>query len=50
MESTDYDEHLVMEQNFSLDYHVGEANMTQDDIQFQQDLAILMTIGTYLSE
>ena len=51
MESTtDYGDNLVMEQNISFDYQMEDTNMTQDDIQFQQDLAILMTIGTYLSE
>ena len=51
MESTtDYDDQFVMEQNISFDYQMEDTNMTQDDIQFQQDLAILMTIGTYSSE
>ena len=48
MDSNDNSSEFLMEQNISFDDDndmFESSNITQDDIDFQRDLAILMTIG-----
>ena len=48
MDSNDNSSGFLMEQNISFDDDndmFESSNITQDDIDFQRDLAILMTIG-----